>query len=170
MVLGSLTQYRSSAADLLKQSLSPDAAISCSVLFDKQGGRDQSRPSWHCEALPSRSWNLSGKLTFFLNYFPFSAGLELLKEFGNVDCSYNMSPEELCAKVPLCDALIVRSGTKVPAFLSFLFLSNTFCWSWQGWYAQIWPLTNKFVLDCEMWAFNFAKEFHNWFDFFLSIF
>ncbi|KAF3338974.1 hypothetical protein FCM35_KLT16445 [Carex littledalei] len=42
-----------------------------------------------------------------------AAGLELLKEFGNVDCSYNMSPEELCAKVPLCDALIVRSGTKV---------------------------------------------------------
>lgn len=95
-----------------------------------------------------------------------AAGLELLKEFGNVDCSYNMSPEELCAKVPLCDALIVRSGTKVPAFLSFLFLYNTFCWFWQAWYAQISPLTNKFVLDCEMWAFNFAKEFHYWFDFF----
>lgn len=41
------------------------------------------------------------------------AGLELLKNFANVDCSYNLSPEELCTKISLCDALIVRSGTKV---------------------------------------------------------
>ncbi|RDX82573.1 D-3-phosphoglycerate dehydrogenase 1, chloroplastic, partial [Mucuna pruriens] len=41
------------------------------------------------------------------------AGLKLLKDFANVDCSYNLSPEELCTKISLCDALIVRSGTKV---------------------------------------------------------
>ncbi|GAA0144790.1 dehydrogenase [Lithospermum erythrorhizon] len=41
------------------------------------------------------------------------AGLNLLKEFANVDCSYNLSPEELNTKISLCDALIVRSGTKV---------------------------------------------------------
>ncbi|KAK8624922.1 hypothetical protein V6N13_089808 [Hibiscus sabdariffa] len=41
------------------------------------------------------------------------AGLELLKQFADVDCSYNLSPEELCTKISLCDALIVRSGTKV---------------------------------------------------------
>ncbi|CAL9177630.1 unnamed protein product [Musa hybrid cultivar] len=41
------------------------------------------------------------------------AGLELLRGFANVDCSYNLAPEELCAKISLCDALIVRSGTKV---------------------------------------------------------
>ncbi|KAF9603467.1 hypothetical protein IFM89_036270 [Coptis chinensis] len=41
------------------------------------------------------------------------AGLELLKDFANVDCSYNLTPEELCTKISLCDALIVRSGTKV---------------------------------------------------------
>ncbi|KDP41683.1 hypothetical protein JCGZ_16090 [Jatropha curcas] len=41
------------------------------------------------------------------------AGLELLRKFANVDCSYNLSPEELCTKISLCDALIVRSGTKV---------------------------------------------------------
>ncbi|KAE8100125.1 hypothetical protein FH972_018052 [Carpinus fangiana] len=41
------------------------------------------------------------------------AGLQLLKKFANVDCSYNLSPEELCTKISLCDALIVRSGTKV---------------------------------------------------------
>lgn len=41
------------------------------------------------------------------------AGISLLKEFANVDCSYNLSPEELCTKISLCDALIVRSGTKV---------------------------------------------------------
>ncbi|RWR91377.1 D-3-phosphoglycerate dehydrogenase 1, chloroplastic [Cinnamomum micranthum f. kanehirae] len=41
------------------------------------------------------------------------AGLDLLRSFANVDCSYNLSPEELCSKISLCDALIVRSGTKV---------------------------------------------------------
>ena len=41
------------------------------------------------------------------------AGLKLLKDFANVDCSYNLNPEELCTKISLCDALIVRSGTKV---------------------------------------------------------
>ncbi|XP_062101747.1 D-3-phosphoglycerate dehydrogenase 3, chloroplastic-like [Humulus lupulus] len=41
------------------------------------------------------------------------AGLQLLKRFANVDCSYNLSPEELCTKISLCDALIVRSGTAV---------------------------------------------------------
>ncbi|KAM7280469.1 hypothetical protein ACFE04_007603 [Oxalis oulophora] len=40
-------------------------------------------------------------------------GIELLKTFANVDCSYNMTPEELCTKISLCDALIVRSATKV---------------------------------------------------------
>ncbi|XP_022956179.1 D-3-phosphoglycerate dehydrogenase 1, chloroplastic-like [Cucurbita moschata] len=41
------------------------------------------------------------------------AGLKLLRGFGNVDCAYDLSPEELCAKISSCDALIVRSGTKV---------------------------------------------------------
>ncbi|KAF5186150.1 D-3-phosphoglycerate dehydrogenase [Thalictrum thalictroides] len=41
------------------------------------------------------------------------AGLQVLRKVANVDCSYNLSPEELCTKISLCDALIVRSGTKV---------------------------------------------------------
>ncbi|KAJ8460391.1 hypothetical protein OPV22_033317 [Ensete ventricosum] len=41
------------------------------------------------------------------------AGMALLREFANVDCSYNLSPEDLRSKISLCDALIVRSGTKV---------------------------------------------------------
>ncbi|XP_028120016.1 D-3-phosphoglycerate dehydrogenase 1, chloroplastic-like [Camellia sinensis] len=36
-----------------------------------------------------------------------------LTDVANVDCSYNLSPEELCTKISLCDALIVRSATKV---------------------------------------------------------
>lgn len=39
--------------------------------------------------------------------------MDLLRSFGNVDCSYDLSPQDLCAKISLCDALIVRSGTKV---------------------------------------------------------
>ncbi|KXZ53603.1 hypothetical protein GPECTOR_6g520 [Gonium pectorale] len=42
-----------------------------------------------------------------------SAGIDMLKQTCNVETAYNMKPEELCAKVSLVDALIVRSGTKV---------------------------------------------------------
>lgn len=41
------------------------------------------------------------------------AGLEMLQEVANVDCSYNLTPEELNAKIALSDALVVRSATKV---------------------------------------------------------
>ncbi|PON73706.1 D-3-phosphoglycerate dehydrogenase [Parasponia andersonii] len=41
------------------------------------------------------------------------AGLQVLREFGHVECVYDMSPDDLCAKISACDALIVRSGTKV---------------------------------------------------------
>ncbi|KAI9084489.1 hypothetical protein K1719_033477 [Acacia pycnantha] len=41
------------------------------------------------------------------------AGLRVLREFGHVECAYDLSPEELCSKIASCDALIVRSGTKV---------------------------------------------------------
>ncbi|EFJ26749.1 hypothetical protein SELMODRAFT_412486 [Selaginella moellendorffii] len=41
------------------------------------------------------------------------AGLDLLRKVANVDCSYNLSPKELQAKISLCDAVIVRSATKV---------------------------------------------------------
>ncbi|XP_010451157.1 PREDICTED: D-3-phosphoglycerate dehydrogenase 1, chloroplastic-like [Camelina sativa] len=40
-------------------------------------------------------------------------GLKVLEGFANVDCSYDMTPEELYAKVSLCDALIVHSETIV---------------------------------------------------------
>ncbi|CAL5054120.1 unnamed protein product [Urochloa decumbens] len=41
------------------------------------------------------------------------AGLDLLRAFANVDCSYELTAEELRAKVSLVDALVVRSGTQV---------------------------------------------------------
>lgn len=41
------------------------------------------------------------------------AGLNLLRTFAEVDCSYDLSPDQLCSKISQCDALIVRSGTKV---------------------------------------------------------
>ncbi|KAL9668121.1 hypothetical protein QQ045_002496 [Rhodiola kirilowii] len=41
------------------------------------------------------------------------AGIALLKKYANVDCSYDLTSEELCTKISLCDALIVRSGTRV---------------------------------------------------------
>ncbi|KAJ4836598.1 D-3-phosphoglycerate dehydrogenase 3, chloroplastic [Turnera subulata] len=67
-----------------------------------------------------------GELVSIVIYLPFlgvvlqvidsdlgQAGLDLLKDFANVDYSYNLSSEELYTKISLCDALIVRSGTKV---------------------------------------------------------
>lgn len=41
------------------------------------------------------------------------AGVEILSQFANVDCSYNMDPAELKAKVSLCDAVIIRSATQI---------------------------------------------------------
>ncbi|XP_076884489.1 D-3-phosphoglycerate dehydrogenase 3, chloroplastic-like [Bidens hawaiensis] len=41
------------------------------------------------------------------------AGLDLLRTFADVDCSYNLSADDLCSKISKYDALIVRSGTKV---------------------------------------------------------
>ncbi|XP_057548881.1 D-3-phosphoglycerate dehydrogenase 3, chloroplastic-like [Amaranthus tricolor] len=59
------------------------------------------------------SANLDAKPTILVAEKLGDAGLDLLKAYANVDCSYNLSPEELCTKISLCDALIVRSGTKV---------------------------------------------------------
>ncbi|PIN10349.1 D-3-phosphoglycerate dehydrogenase, D-isomer-specific 2-hydroxy acid dehydrogenase superfamily [Handroanthus impetiginosus] len=56
---------------------------------------------------------MDGKPTILVAEKLGEAGINLLKEFANVDCSYNLTPEELCSKISLCDALIVRSGTKV---------------------------------------------------------
>ncbi|KAK7293968.1 hypothetical protein RJT34_16851 [Clitoria ternatea] len=41
------------------------------------------------------------------------AGLQVLRGFGHVECAYDLSQEELCTKISCCDALIVRSATKV---------------------------------------------------------
>lgn len=43
------------------------------------------------------------------------AGLDMLAEYGNVDTSYDMSPADLQAKISLCDAIVIRSGTTVTA-------------------------------------------------------
>ncbi|KAL8129209.1 hypothetical protein V2J09_018364 [Rumex salicifolius] len=64
-------------------------------------------------AIVSASASLDAKPTVLVAEKLGEAGLALLKTFANVDCSYNLSPEELCTKISLCDALIVRSGTKV---------------------------------------------------------
>lgn len=42
-----------------------------------------------------------------------AGGVDLLKTVGNVDCSYNLSKEELLAKISLVDAIVIRSATKV---------------------------------------------------------
>ena len=43
------------------------------------------------------------------------AGIDMLKAYGTVVEAFDMSQVDLCAKVSLCDALIVRSATKVRA-------------------------------------------------------
>ncbi|GLT40203.1 hypothetical protein SLA2020_143560 [Shorea laevis] len=86
-----------------------------------------SNPSWRI-SLPSRllfpgrqncktfvvlASVMDAKPTVLVSEKVGEAGLGLLKNFANVDCFYNLSPEELCTKISLCDALIVRSATKV---------------------------------------------------------
>ena len=39
-------------------------------------------------------------------------GIELLKQMGDVDCAYNLTPEQLEEKNATADALIIRSATQ----------------------------------------------------------
>ncbi|XP_028776878.1 D-3-phosphoglycerate dehydrogenase 2, chloroplastic [Neltuma alba] len=59
------------------------------------------------------SWSTGVKPTILISEKLGEAGLQVLREFGHVECAYDLSPEELCSKIASCDALIVRSGTKV---------------------------------------------------------
>lgn len=69
--------------------------------------------SVRCGLQPPVAAGVAAKPTVLVAEKLGDAGLELLKGFANVDCAYNLSAEELCTKISLCDALIVRSGTKV---------------------------------------------------------
>ncbi|KAI3429279.1 hypothetical protein D9Q98_005375 [Chlorella vulgaris] len=40
-------------------------------------------------------------------------GVDMLKAVGTVDCSYDMTKDELLAKISLVDAIVIRSATKV---------------------------------------------------------
>ncbi|PSC74816.1 D-3-phosphoglycerate dehydrogenase family [Micractinium conductrix] len=42
-----------------------------------------------------------------------AGGVDMLKEVGTVDCSYDLSKEDLLAKISLVDAIVIRSATKV---------------------------------------------------------
>lgn len=55
----------------------------------------------------------SSKPTILVSEKLGEAGLDLLRSFGNVECLYNLSPEDLISRISEFDALIVRSGTKV---------------------------------------------------------
>ena len=46
--------------------------------------------------------SLDAKLTVLVAEKLDKAGLKL-KEFANVDCSYNLNPKELCTTISLCD-------------------------------------------------------------------
>jgi D-3-phosphoglycerate dehydrogenase len=39
-------------------------------------------------------------------------GVEMLKQVGTVDCSYDLTKDELLAKISLVDAIVIRSATK----------------------------------------------------------
>ncbi|KAI3442536.1 D-3-phosphoglycerate dehydrogenase [Psidium guajava] len=57
--------------------------------------------------------DLAGRPTILVSEKLGEAGLKVLRGYGRVECLYDLSPEELCAKISAVDALIVRSGTKV---------------------------------------------------------
>lgn len=44
-------------------------------------------------------------------------GVDMLKQVGTVDCSYDMTKDELLAKISLVDAIVIRSATKARALL-----------------------------------------------------
>ncbi|KAK9909516.1 hypothetical protein WJX75_003448 [Coccomyxa subellipsoidea] len=40
-------------------------------------------------------------------------GIDLLSQYGEVETAYNLTPEQLCERIPTADALIIRSATQV---------------------------------------------------------
>ena len=42
-----------------------------------------------------------------------AGGVDMLKEVGNVDCTYGLTPEELLVKIKEVDAIVIRSATQV---------------------------------------------------------
>ncbi|CAA7407353.1 unnamed protein product [Spirodela intermedia] len=103
--------FRSAAAPFLGRSAGARSAgvgrISCAAVSVSTpvGGTDA--------AVSSAAAAVASKPTVLVSEKLGEAGLEVLRGFANVNCEYNLSQEELCAKISLCDALIVRSGTKV---------------------------------------------------------
>nr|KJB47374.1 hypothetical protein B456_008G023300 [Gossypium raimondii] len=89
------------------------SAFSVSFRDNLRFSRSSSRPQRRFLIITASAASISSKPTVLVAEKLGEAGLTLLKEFANVDCSYSLSPEELCTKISLCDALIVRSGTKV---------------------------------------------------------
>jgi D-3-phosphoglycerate dehydrogenase / 2-oxoglutarate reductase len=83
------------------------------LLPTNSNSKSQTRSTTKRSVIKSQASNVVGKPTILVAEKLGEGGIEYLKKFANVDCSYNLSPEELCAKISLCDALIVRSGTKV---------------------------------------------------------
>ncbi|KAL3632141.1 D-3-phosphoglycerate dehydrogenase 2, chloroplastic [Castilleja foliolosa] len=89
------------------KSLNPRASTISNVLKTVQQAEQVSK------SLDLDSVAGSTKPTVLVSEKLGEAGLDLLRSFGNVECLYNLSPDELCSKISECDALIVRSGTKV---------------------------------------------------------
>ncbi|KAK7349074.1 hypothetical protein VNO77_06141 [Canavalia gladiata] len=63
--------------------------------------------------LSSSSEDVGVRATILVSEKLGDAGIQVLRRFGHVECAYDLSQEELCTKISCCDALIVRSGTKV---------------------------------------------------------
>ena len=66
------------------------------------------------------------------------AGLDLLARYVDIDAAYDLSPEQLVARVREADALIVRSGTQVK--------SGTVCVVRVGGRIPMWVRDGGFVL------------------------
>ncbi|KAF8762790.1 hypothetical protein HU200_009100 [Digitaria exilis] len=100
------------APSFLRLPLLPRAHAQRARLLAPVAAAAPAAPSTASPDAPAAGF-VSGKPTVLVAEKLGAAGLALLREFANVDCSYGLSPEELRAKISLCDALIVRSGTKV---------------------------------------------------------
>ncbi|KAK9690933.1 hypothetical protein RND81_09G164300 [Saponaria officinalis] len=105
--LNSITQISISS----KSSISP--SISLIITPKPHNHRIAAARTTHTHRPTTITSSISSKPTILVAEKLGDAGINLLKTFANVDCSYNLTPEELCTKISLCDALIVRSGTKV---------------------------------------------------------
>ncbi|KAK9817004.1 hypothetical protein WJX72_008115 [[Myrmecia] bisecta] len=112
--LGRVASTRTASDRLAKTPVPRITAAKTQALVGQalqQGAGKQQTRSARCNATPVYAEGT--RPTILVAEKLGEAGLSLLEAFGEVDCSYDLTPGQLCEKAATSDALIIRSASQV---------------------------------------------------------